>query len=339
MLTPIPGTIASQRLQVTLPAEPPAFVTLVSSGGGRHTEPVTVVAVGAVNQNPVANPDTATTAEDTPVTIAVLANDTDADGNTLTVTGVSGAVNGTATVLADGTVRFTPALNFNGTGGFNYAISDGNGGTASSTVTVTVNAVNDAPSITSATGDRRHRGPALQLRRQRGGSRERRADATSLDVAPGGMAIDATTGLIAWTPTAAQAGANPVTVRVTDNGTPALFATQSFTITVGAGVDLDIARFTVPANGRVGRALTLSINVRNAGTVNQTRNATLTGTRNGAQVYSQTLSVSDPPGGGTSQFAFPAYTPTATGTINWRVEIFDDNPDVDVATGTTAVPR
>jgi len=135
VLNPVPGTIAGQRLQLTLPAEPPAFVTLVSSGGGRHTEPVTVVAVGAVNAAPVANPDTATTAEDTPVTIAVLANDTDPDNVPptapnagLVVTGVSGATGGTATVLANGTVRFSPALNFNGNGGFNYAISDGNGG-------------------------------------------------------------------------------------------------------------------------------------------------------------------------------------------------------------------
>ena len=42
---------------------------------------------------------------------------------------------------------------------------------------------------------------------------------------------------------------------------------------------------------------------------------------------------------GTSLFAFPAFTPTVIGDITWRVEIFDDNADVDVATGITAVPR
>jgi Putative Ig domain len=52
-----------------------------------------------------------------------------------------------------------------------------------------------------------------------------------LDVAPAGMAISAT-GLITWTPTAAQLGPNAVTVRVTDNTT--LFTTQSFSVTVAA---------------------------------------------------------------------------------------------------------
>jgi len=105
-------------------------------------------------------------------------------------------------------------------------------------------------------------------------------------------------------------------------------------------VDLDIDRLTVPSSGRVGRALkAVTINVRNNGTVNGIRTATLTGTQNNVQVYNQSLQVSDPVGGGTSQFAFPAYTPTATGTITWTVTINDDNPDVDVATGTTTVSR
>jgi hypothetical protein len=56
----------------------------------------------------------------------------------------------------------------------------------------------------------------------------------ALDVAPAGMAIDAATGLIAWTPAIGQAGTQNVTVRVTDSGTPPLFATQSFQIAVAA---------------------------------------------------------------------------------------------------------
>jgi hypothetical protein len=351
VLTPIPGTIAGQRLQVELGTfgqpnskEPPAFVTLVSSGGGRNTEPVTVVATAAANQNPVANPDSATTPEDTPVNIPVLVNDTDADSNVLTVTGVSGATNGTAVVNADGTVRFTPAPNFFGTGGFNYAISDGNGGTASASVTVTVTPVNDAPSITTqpVTGATVGLPYSYDVNAI---DPENNTLTYSLTQFPTGMTINPTTGLISWAPAAAQAGANPVTVLVADNGTTngapdPKSATQSFTITVGAGVDLDIDRLTVPSSGRVGRALkAVTINVRNNGTVNGIRTATLTGTQNNVQVYNQSLQVSDPVGGGTSQFAFPAYTPTATGTITWTVTINDDNPDVDVATGTTTVSR
>jgi hypothetical protein len=58
----------------------------------------------------------------------------------------------------------------------------------------------------------------------------------SLDVAPAGMTIDAGTGVISWTPAAGQEGPNNVTVRATDSGTPAMFATQSFQITVAPAV-------------------------------------------------------------------------------------------------------
>ncbi|HSB73906.1 MAG TPA: Ig-like domain-containing protein, partial [Candidatus Methylomirabilis sp.] len=349
VLTPVPGTIADQRLQVVLPAEPPAFVTLVSSGGGRHTEPVTVVATAPANRAPVANPDTETTPEDTPVVILVLANDTDADGNTLTVTGVSGATNGTATINANGTITFTPALNFNGTGGFNYAISDGNGGTASAAVTVTVTAVNDAPVAANDTATTAANTPVtINVL-----ANDSDPDNVPPAAANAGLTVTEVTqpangtvvinnpgnpgNTVTYTPAANFSGTNTFTYTVSDG---LLSATATVTVNVQAGVDLDIARLSVPGNGRVGRPLSaVTIDVRNGGTVNGLRTATLTGTQNGTQVYNRSLQVSDPVGGGTSRFAFPAFTPTVTGSISWRVEIFDDNPDVDVATGTTAVPR
>ena len=92
----------------------------------------------------MANDDTATTDEDTPVTIDVLANDTDLDGNTLTVDSVTNSANGS--VLNNGNnVTYTPESNFNGTDSFIYTVSDGNGGTDTATVTVIVSSVNNAP--------------------------------------------------------------------------------------------------------------------------------------------------------------------------------------------------
>ena len=73
-----------------------------------------------------------------------LANDTDPDGDPLTVTSAS-AANGTVTINPDGTLRYVPNANFNGTDTITYTISDGQGGTSTATVTVTVGAVNDAP--------------------------------------------------------------------------------------------------------------------------------------------------------------------------------------------------
>ncbi|GHC16447.1 hypothetical protein GCM10007291_13660 [Gemmobacter nanjingensis] len=96
------------------------------------------------SQDPVANPDTAETDEDVPVDIDVLTNDTDPQGQTLTVT-TGSATNGTVTVNPDGTLHYVPNADFNGTDTITYEIRDPDGNTATSTVTVTVNPVNDAP--------------------------------------------------------------------------------------------------------------------------------------------------------------------------------------------------
>ena len=86
--------------------------------------------------------DAATTPEDTTATISVLANDTDVDGDTLSVTAVGAPLHGSTTINPDGTVAYTPASNYNGADAFTYTISDGHGGTATGTVSVTVTPVN-----------------------------------------------------------------------------------------------------------------------------------------------------------------------------------------------------
>ncbi len=85
--------------------------------------------------------------EDIPLSIpasSLLANDTDPDGDTLSILSVQGAVNGTV-ALVGGNVVFTPASNYNGAASFTYTITDGKGGTATATVNLQVTPVNDAP--------------------------------------------------------------------------------------------------------------------------------------------------------------------------------------------------
>ena len=83
----------------------------------------------AGNDPPVASNDPESTNEDTPVTIVVLSNDSDIDGDMLTTTGVlSGPSNGVATLNANGTIEYTPHADFNGQDSFVYSISDGKGG-------------------------------------------------------------------------------------------------------------------------------------------------------------------------------------------------------------------
>ena len=102
-----------------------------------------------VNHDPVAVADKGTTTENTPVTINVLTNDSDPDKNTLSVTGATvSSDKGTVHVNDNGTLTFTPAKDFHGDATINYTISDGHGGTDSSTVAVVVVAVNQAPALT-----------------------------------------------------------------------------------------------------------------------------------------------------------------------------------------------
>ncbi len=103
------------------------------------------ITVTPVNDAPVAVDDSATTAEDTAVIKNVIANDTDADGDTLMVTTVGAPAHGSAVKINNSSIRYTPAANWSGTDSFTYTITDNHGGTASATVTVTVTPVNDPP--------------------------------------------------------------------------------------------------------------------------------------------------------------------------------------------------
>ncbi len=104
------------------------------------------------NRRPVAVDDSVSTNEDTLLTpISVLSNDTDADFDTLTVSSfnTTSANGGTvARVPSTQTLSYTPPLNFSGKDSFQYTVSDGSL-TDTGTVTVTVNAVNDAPSASA----------------------------------------------------------------------------------------------------------------------------------------------------------------------------------------------
>ncbi|WP_299546271.1 cadherin-like domain-containing protein [uncultured Tateyamaria sp.] len=125
----------------------PATITYtVTDGNGGEDTGEAIVSVGAVNDGPVAEDDTDTTEEDTPVTVDVLGNDSDADGDDLTViSAVVPSDQGAAVINPDNTITFTPAENFNGEATITYTIADGNGGTDTAELVIDVTPVNDAP--------------------------------------------------------------------------------------------------------------------------------------------------------------------------------------------------
>jgi VCBS repeat-containing protein len=114
-----------------------------------NTDNVAVLLNSTVtNQAPVAAADAYTTAEDTARTVnapGVLTNDSDPDGNQLTAVLGSGPDHGTLTLNANGSFTYRPAANFNGSDSFTYRASDGTLTSNLATVTITVDAVNDAP--------------------------------------------------------------------------------------------------------------------------------------------------------------------------------------------------
>jgi len=126
-------------------AGPDAFTYTVADGVGVTATGNVSVTVTPVNDAPVAVADAATTPEDTAITLALAANDTDVDGDALAVVAVGQPTLGTATLAGDGSVQYTPAANVYGVDSFTYTVGDGADGTATGTATVTVSAVNDAP--------------------------------------------------------------------------------------------------------------------------------------------------------------------------------------------------
>ncbi|WP_336790231.1 Ig-like domain-containing protein [Paenibacillus sp. MMO-177] len=110
--------------------------------GGKSTGTVTIT-VTPVNDAPVAEAGTETTAEDTPVNGTVSGNDV--EGSPLTYTFVTPPQHGTVDLKPDGTYTYTPHPNFNGKDSFTFKANDGTADSEPATVEITVTAVNDAP--------------------------------------------------------------------------------------------------------------------------------------------------------------------------------------------------
>ena len=106
------------------------------------------VTVTPVNDTPDAVDDAAATTEDTPVTVDVLATDSDLDADAPTISEFTNGAHGTV-LLVSGTLVYTPGPDFHGADVFGYTIDDGHGGTDSASVAITVASVNDAPDAVS----------------------------------------------------------------------------------------------------------------------------------------------------------------------------------------------
>jgi hypothetical protein len=222
---------------------PDAFTYRADDAGGASNVATVSVTVNPVNDAPVAGDDTLTTNEDTTVTVpgpGVLANDTDVDSAALTAGSAGAALHGTVIVGADGSLAYTPTTNFNGTDTFTYVVDDGQGGTDTGLVTVTVVPVNDAP---TAAGDAYVTGAGTPLTLGAPGVLGNDADvdgdaltAGSPSDPPGGSVSLSPDGSLTYTPDAGFSGTDAFTYVAGDGQGGS--ATATVTITVSPPQDL-----------------------------------------------------------------------------------------------------
>ena len=129
-------------------AGPDSFTYVIDDGVATSNVATVAITVTPTNDPPVAQSDSYSTDEDTPLVVAapgVLNNDTDPNSNPLTAVLVAGAGHGSVTVNPNGGFTYTPAANYNGPDSFTYKANDGLADSNVVTVGLTVNAVNDAP--------------------------------------------------------------------------------------------------------------------------------------------------------------------------------------------------
>jgi hypothetical protein len=195
---------------------PASFSYRANDGSANSNEATVSITVVAVNDAPVAADDSTSTTEDNAVDVDVLANDTDADGDTLSVVEASlSGTNGIASLNGDGTVKFTPDANYYGTGAsFTYSVSDGTAQSAAATVNVTVTPVNDAPVADNETATTDE------------------DNAVDVDVLTGDTDVDGDTLSISsvGAPSNGTATVESGQVRYTPNGD--FFGSDSFTVTI-----------------------------------------------------------------------------------------------------------
>src|SRR3546814_365441 len=204
---------------------------LIGQGGLASSIAIDAISFGeAVNTPPVARDDQISVDEDGTVAIDMLANDADIDGDPLSVTILTGPINGTLTPPADpdGSWVYTPAPDFFGTDSFTYSVTDGVNAPSTATVSITVNPVNDTPVLQPVDSRSASESEAVSIQLVASDADDG-ADtlAYTLVSGPSGATVSAD-GLVQWT--AAGVGDQAFTVRVTDPG--GAFSEQSFTICV-----------------------------------------------------------------------------------------------------------
>ena len=214
---------------------------------------------GGGNTAPVANSDTATTTENSPVTVDVLANDTDAEGNIdpATVVISSNPEHGTAVPQSNGTVEYTPTTGYTGADTFTYTVKDTEGAesnTATVTLTVTAIPVNSPPVAVNDTAQTITNTPVTINVASNDTDADGTLDLTTCVVTASpahGTAVEQGNCTVLYTPTTGYNGADTFTYTVKDND-----GAVSNTATVQVAVNSSSVPETIIDNSTAGTSFT-----------------------------------------------------------------------------------
>jgi VCBS repeat-containing protein len=361
----ITGTLGSSASS----AMPGGVYTItVSASDGRSGLASQVFTLTVANVAPAAAADSATGSEDGVINGNVLANDSDADRDALTVdtVPVQGPEHGVLVLNGDGSFSYTPDTNYSGSDSFTYRVTDADGAVSSATVSLTITAVNDAPGA-APVADRDSTAGTTVTFDAAAAFADVDGDTLSYSSTglPPGLSLDPATGQVTGTPTtpgsysvtlsAADGNGGNVsttftwTVEAAPNNGPTTVGTLS-TETANDAQSVSIATAGVFRDGD-GDTLVFSASGLPAGLAIDTATGVITGTLGSSAssampggVYTITVSASDGRSGLASQVftltvanvapaaAADSATGSEDGVINGNVLANDSDADRDALT-------
>ncbi|BAP58128.1 VCBS repeat-containing protein [Thioploca ingrica] len=308
-----------------------SYTYTVSDGQATSTATVTIQ-INGDNDPPLAANDSYTTNEDQPLTIAVpgvLANDTDLDGDPLTVTLTTPTSHGAVTLNSDGSFTYTPNANFSGTDIFSYTVSDGQA-TSTATVTITVTGENDPP-VAANDSYTTNEDQALTIAAPGVLGNDTDADGDSLTVtlttptSHGTVTLNPD-GSFTYTPNANFSGTDSFSYTISDGQAT---STATVTITVTGVNDPPVAAndsyttnenqpLTIAAPGVLANDTDLEGNPLTVGSNTQPSHGTTTQNANGSFTYTPNANFS-----GTDSYTYTISDGQATSTATVTITVID----------------